>query len=286
MPETTVIIPTYNRRAFLEEAVQSVLAQTYRDFELIVVDDGSSDDTAIFCESNRQRLRYFRQENSGPSAARNLGIARAQGVYLTFLDSDDLWAPRKLEIQIEFMKMHPQAMVCYTDEIWIRRGVRVNQKKKHRKYSGWIFEHCVPLCIVSPSSVLMRRDFFDRAGLFDETLPVCEDYDLWLRASLQFPFHYIDTPLITKRGGRKDQLSAAWGLDCYRVRALQALLRDANLEPEQKQLALKTLLRKASILEQGFRKRGKSKEAVFYHELTQEVTATLDRSQATILKKS
>jgi len=141
MAETSVIIPTYNRRAFLEEAVQSVRAQTYRDFEIIIVDDGSTDDTAAFVEANRQHLKYVYQENAGPSAARNTGIARASGRYVTFLDSDDLWHPRKLEVQTAFMQSNPKAMVCYADEIWIRKGVRVNQKNKHRKYSGWIFEH-------------------------------------------------------------------------------------------------------------------------------------------------
>lgn len=266
MPEVSVIIPTYNRMPFLREAVDSVLQQTYRDFELIIVDDGSSDQTAGYLATLGDAVRVVRQENRGPSAARNRGIACANGEYLSFLDSDDLWVKEKLAQQVAFMKER-DAVVSYTDEIWIRKGVRVNPKVKHRKYSGWIFERCLPLCVVSPSSVLMRRAFFDEVGLFDETLPACEDYDLWLRASLRLPFHYLPRKLIVKRGGHPGQLSAQWGLDVYRVRALQKLLQRYPLTVEQRQLVTAQLVQKCRILENGFRKRGKVREAETYRRI-------------------
>lgn len=266
MVETSVIIPTYNRLSFLTEAVESVLAQSCQFFELIIVDDGSTDETADFVRKVAGNVRYLSQSNRGPSAARNRGIAAAKGRFITFLDSDDLWHPDKLGIQVDFMNAHPEAMVCYTDEIWIRRGVRVNPRQKHRKHSGWIFEHCLPLCIVSPSSVLMRRGFFETVGLFDEALPSCEDYDLWLRASLRFPFHFIGTKLITKRGGHADQLSARWGLDVYRVQALQKLLEEDLLTSRQKELVRLKIREKCQILEQGFLKRGKHSEAQHFRD--------------------
>lgn len=264
MIETSVIIPTYNRLPFLKEAIESVQNQTYRDFEIIVVDDGSTDKTGQWITHLAEPIKYIYQENRGVSLARNVGINAAYGNYITFLDSDDLWQKNKLASEIDFMKSNPEALVCYTDEIWIRRRVRVNPRKRHRKYSGWIFEHCVPLCIVSPSSVLMRRKFFDIVGVFDEGLPACEDYDLWLRASLRVPFHFIPQKLIVKRGGRSDQLSSQWGLDKYRVQALLKLLEDAALNSKQRELVVSTIREKCRVLEQGFRKRGKSDEAEFY----------------------
>ena len=271
MIETSVIIPTFNRLSFLKEAIESVLSQTYEDFELILVDDGSTDGTKEFAAELSNRLKYVYQENSGPSAARNRGISESQGEYITFLDSDDLWLENKLEIEIDFMKANREAVVCYTDEIWIRKGVRVNPKNKHRKYSGWIFEQCLPLCIVSPSSVLMRKGFFESVGYFDETLPACEDYDLWLRASLKFPYHFIPQKLIIKRGGHADQLSRQWGLDRYRVQALLKLLKSGELDKRQSEWVVEKVIEKTAILEQGFRKRGNLQEAEFYKKLTVEI---------------
>ncbi|MFQ5824171.1 MAG: glycosyltransferase family 2 protein [bacterium] len=267
MIETSVIIPTYNRLQFLMEAVESVLNQTYQNFELILVDDGSTDGTSDYALELGKQVKYIYKKNGGPSSARNRGIREAKGEFITFLDSDDLWHKDKLKVEIEFMKSHPDAMVCYTDEIWIRRGVRVNQRKKHQKYSGWIFERCLPLCIISPSSVLMRKEFFDKVGFFDESLPQCEDYDLWLRASLHFPFHFIPQKLIIKRGGYPDQLSAQWGSDRYRVQALLKLLEKDALTIKQRKLVVKKLIEKCRILEQGFRKREKKVEADFYYQI-------------------
>ncbi|MFQ6116408.1 MAG: glycosyltransferase [bacterium] len=267
MIETSVIIPSYNRLPFLKEAVESVLNQSYRNFELIVVDDGSTDGTKEFAAGLGDQIKYVYQKSGGPGSARNRGIREAGGRFITFLDSDDLWHRDKLNVEIGFMKSHPKAMVCYTDEIWIRRGVRVNQRKKHQKYSGWIFDRCLPLCIVSPSSVLMRREFFDEVGYFDESLPVCEDYDLWLRASLRFPFHFIPQKLIIKRGGHADQLSAQWGNDRYRVQALLKLLEKEELTFKQRELVVDKLIEKCQILEQGFRKHAKREEADFYFQI-------------------
>jgi len=266
MPETSVIIPTFNRFDFLKEAIDSVLRQAYRDFELIVVDDGSTDGTTAYLRSLGGSIRYIRQENAGPATARNRGVAMARGRYVAFLDSDDLWQKNKLAVQVSEMKAH-DVTVSYTDEIWIRKGVRVNPKKKHSKYSGWIFEHCLPLCIVSPSSVMMQREFFDAVGGFDEKLPVCEDYDLWLRASLKVPFHFIAEKLIIKRGGHADQLSANWGFDRYRVQALLKLLQQEQLTPAQREMTVAQLKEKCRILEIGFRKHGKSAEADMYRAL-------------------
>jgi glycosyltransferase involved in cell wall biosynthesis len=261
MHKVSVIIPTYNRARIVGEAIDSVLSQRYNDFELIVVDDGSTDGTEELVASYLPRLTYLYQEHQGVSAARNRGIASARGEYLSFLDSDDLWLKDKLSSQIHFMESHPECRICYTDEIWIRKGVRVNPMKKHRKYSGMIFEQCLPLCIVSPSSVLIARTLLDAAGTFDESLEVCEDYDLWLRIAARYPIHFIETPLIVKRGGHEDQLSKKLnGQDRFRIKALTKLLTGDFISPRQRELAWRELAKKCEIYGKGCIKRGKKEE--------------------------
>jgi glycosyltransferase involved in cell wall biosynthesis len=267
-PLVTIVIPTYNRAEFLRESIHSVMAQTLTDFELIVIDDGSIDHTEDVVREF-PRVRYVGcPENSGVSHARNLGIGLAGGRYICFLDSDDSWLKNKLKKQIHWMEAHADCQVCYTDEIWIRKGVRVNPMNKHRKYSGDIFAHSLPLCIVSPSSVLMRASLFDEVGLFDEDLPACEDYDLWLRISQKYPVHFIQEKLIVKQGGHADQLSAKyWGMDRFRVIALEKLLREPSLNGEKRGLVARTLVEKCAILIKGFTKRGKTEEVERYRAL-------------------
>jgi glycosyltransferase involved in cell wall biosynthesis len=243
------------------EAIDSVLFQRYDDFELIVVDDGSTDGTEKLVASYLPRLTYLYQEHQGISAARNRGITSARGEYISFLDSDDLWLREKLSFQMRFMESHPECLICYTDEIWIRKGVRVNPMKKHRKYSGMIFEQCLPLCIVSPSSVLIARTLLDEVGIFDETLEVCEDYDLWLRIAARYPLYFINTPLIIKRGGHADQLSKKYnGQDRFRIKVLAKLLAGDFISPRQRELAWRELERKCKIYGRGCIKRGKKEE--------------------------
>jgi glycosyltransferase involved in cell wall biosynthesis len=269
----SVIIPTFNRAAFLREAIDSVLSQTAKDFELIVVDDGSTDATRELVESYGEAVRYFFQSNAGASAARNCGIKNARGKFITFLDSDDLWQPKKLARQIEWMKAHPDIMLCYTDEIWIRRGVRVNQKKIHAKAGGWIYPLCLPRCIISPSSVLMRHELFAAAGVFDEQLPICEDYDLWLRVASRFEVGFLAEPLIVKRGGHADQLShSEFGIDRYRVTALMKIYESGILKKAWQEETAAMIRAKCRVLASGFHKRQKLEEAAYYKHLEERLT--------------
>ena len=262
----SVIIPTYNRWPMLGEAVESVLAQTAGGYELIVVDDGSTDETRCRLADYGSRLTVLTQRRRGVSAARNLGASRASGGYLAFLDSDDLWHPGKLQRQLDFMERNPEVEICQTDEIWIRNGVRVNPRNRHRKPSGDIFRASLELCLVSPSAVMMRRELFDRIGGFDESLPVCEDYDLWLRIAKDTEIPLIPELLVTKRGGHADQLSrATWGFDRFRVTAIANLI-EAGLDAEKAGWALEAMAKKVTILAQGFRKRGNEAMAREYEE--------------------
>jgi glycosyltransferase involved in cell wall biosynthesis len=270
----SVIIPAYNRAGMIGEAIESVLSQDYfqdgdrkKNSELLVIDDGSKDRTQEIVRSFGSRVNYIRQEHSGVSSARNLGLKSCRGSHVAFLDSDDIWLKDKLRIQMGFMKAFPSAAVCYTDEIWIRNGRRVNPKKKHQKFSGRIFDKVLALCLLSLSSALFRRKVFDEIGVFDEDLPACEDYDLGIRLAHRYDVHFIPKPLIVKRGGHPDQLSQAFScMDKFRVKALEKAM-SLDLKPEQRRLVEKEILKKCRILVQGYAKRGKNREADLFQKI-------------------
>ncbi len=253
----SVVIPSYNRRHTLQRALQSVLEQRSPVDEIILVDDGSSDDSAAMVTREFPQVRLLRQPNQGVSAARNRGIQAAQYEWIALLDSDDSWMPHKIESMRAAATQHPGYVLYHSDEIWIRRGVRVNPMQKHRKSGGWIFTQCLPLCAISPSATLLQKSVLQDLGLFDENLPACEDYDLWLRLCHRYPVHYIDEPLITKYGGHDDQLSQQHPvMDRFRVRALHRLLDTADLNSDDFDAAHGILLNKLEILLMGAHKHG------------------------------
>jgi len=274
MERVSVIIPTYNRRRFLEKAIESVLQQEC-PHELIVVDDGSDDGTGQMISAMGGGIRYFYQSNKGPAAARNYGIQKATCDLIAFLDSDDQFAPGKLNLQAEAMAHRPDFLVSHTQEIWYRRGRLLNQKKKHRKQQGDIFSQSLELCAVGMSTVMARRKLFDRVGLFDESLPCCEDFDLWLRVSCRYPFMLVDKPLTIKDGGRQDQLSVRYrvGMDKFRIQSLINLIKSCCLTAEQLELAREELARKCIILGKGCLKHGRP-EGEFYLSLAEKLQKT------------
>jgi glycosyltransferase involved in cell wall biosynthesis len=266
----SVIIPTWNRVDFIGRALNSVLGQTCACAEVIVVDDGSSDATAdvVAKISGRSQIpvRYVYQENKGASAARNRGIAEANYDMFCFLDSDDWWDRRKLELQHEAMVQYPQYLISHTRETWFRKGQQVNQKKKHAPPHGEIFSRALQMCVVGMSTVMCRRQLFEQYGLFNESLLCCEDYDLWLRVSCREEFLLVDEALTLKDGGRADQLSAIHrqGMDSWRIRSLCSLLDSSSLSPVQNLLALAELDRKCTIYGNGCIKHGRSEEGRKY----------------------
>ena len=270
-PLISIVLPTFNRRRFLEQAVSSVVNQTFREWELLVVDDGSDDESwKTIQKFHDSRIYYLYQQNQGVSRARNTGIQLSRFPWICFLDSDDYWKPTKLQRQLEILERHPEYRVIYTDEIWIRKGRRVNPKKIHRKYGGWIYHRCLPLCIMSPSSVLLERSIVQQVGLFDVDFPVCEDYEMWLRISCRYPIFFLREPLIVKVGGHDDQLSQSlWGLDRYRVKAMAKTYSSAGLTPQQAVWTARQIVEKARILATGFTNRKKWVEAQEYQEMVQ-----------------
>ncbi len=275
-PMVSIIIPTYNRAWIVKESILSVLAQTFQDYELIVVDDGSTDHTQAILDEFQDRIEVIHQKNSGVSAARNHGVAASKGRLIAFLDSDDLWMPGKLAIQTEFFASNPDIRICQTDEIWIRNGCRINPKKYHKKPSGEIFLPSLALCLVSPSAVMMEKDFFTLMGGFDETLPACEDYDFWLRIGCKYHVSLIPHPLVIKRGGHEDQLSGVPGLDRYRIRSLSKILETENLTPIQFQQTVEMLNAKIDIYANGCIKRGNLEEAAYIKSLAKDFKLSQD----------
>ena len=255
MISISVIIPTYNRAHLLPRCLNSVISQDYAPFEIIVVDDGSTDLTRSLVQRDYPGAKLISQKNKGVSAARNAGINAAKCDWLAFLDSDDAWSPGKLRRQVQAIEKSPDTCIVHTDEIWVRNGIRINQQRKHRKYGGSIFKKCLPLCVISPSSVMIHRRVFDQVGLFDETLPACEDYDLWLRICARMPVLFIHEPLITKYGGHSDQLSTRyWGMDRYRIRSIGKILTEVELETSDRKAAIDTLVGKIRIYLNGAKK--------------------------------
>lgn len=268
MFKVSVVIPTYNRCEYLRRALASVYRQSYPAYEVLVVDDGSIDNTATMVKQHFPRVNYLYQANMGVSAARNYGLQQARGDWIALLDSDDEWLPNKLLTQVEVLCGQPDVKVCHTEEIWIRNGRRVNPKLKHRKSGGWIFRHCLPLCAMSPSSILLHRSVFETVGLFDITLPACEDYDMWLRITARYPVLYVEQPQIIKYGGHADQLSRQyWGMDRFRIQALERIIVSGILDDEDRDEAVAVLRRKCEIYRQGALKRSKRQEAGYYQQL-------------------
>jgi GT2 family glycosyltransferase len=269
MAAVSVIIPTFNRAHKIARAVASVLYQTFADYEILVIDDGSEDTTSKALAPFLPHIQCItHSKNLGVSAARNTGIRASDSPLIAFLDSDDYWLPDKLATQVSFFSEHPEAVACQTEERWIRRGVRVNPMKKHFKPSGEVFESCLRLCVVSPSAAVVKRSLLEEVGVFDEDFPVCEDYDLWLRISWKYPIWLIPEPLVIKEGGSPDQLSRSIeGMDRYRIRAIARLLGSGCLGERQTEAALKELHFKCRVYGNGCMRRGKKKEGEYYFNL-------------------
>ncbi len=265
----SVVIPTFNRASLVREAILSVVHQKIvKPLEIIVIDDGSTDDTESVVRSIRGDIVYIYQNNQGVSAARNVGICVSKGEWIAFLDSDDLWLPHKLYYHWNYCVNNPGIFISQTDEVWLRNGVRLNPKKYHKKPEGYCFERLLERCLISPSAVMIHQSVFEKVGLFNELLPACEDYDLWLRIGCRYEIGLVDKKLVIKRGGHDDQLSSTVeALDKYRIIALKSLLLKEKLDFPKVCQVIETLKKKCFIYGEGCRKRGRIEEAQYYFKL-------------------
>ena len=256
--EISVIIPTYNRCDLLKRAINSVIKQTITPKEIIIVDNGSTDQTYQMVSSLFPEINYFIEKKRGVSAARNKGILESKSKWIAFLDSDDAWKPTKLEKQMEYSVFNQDKYrIIHTDETWYRNKKFLNQLKKHKKSGGNIFKNSLQLCCISPSSVVLKKQIFDDYGLFDENLEVCEDYDMWIRITSKEEVGFLDSPLVLKYGGHCDQLSKKfWGMDRFRIKSLEKNLKNEHFSKSQKINVLDTLIEKLTIVSDGALKRG------------------------------
>ncbi len=255
--DVSVIIPTLNRGKTIKRAIKSVLLQTCLPGEIIIVDNGSTDDTKKIIQSSFPQVNLIKEKKRGVSFARNSGIKQAKGNWVAFLDSDDEWHSQKLETQINcYNKSKIKYKLIHTNEIWYMNGVKKNQKFKHIKSGGYIFDNCLKLCVISPSSTMILKSVFDNLGMFDEELPVCEDYDLWLRITAQEKVLYVDKPLIIKHGGHDDQLSKKYLImDRFRINSLEKLISNKGLSDQQRKKTIVMLIKKIKIVLNGALKR-------------------------------
>lgn len=258
-PMVSVIIPTFNRAALIERALRSVASQTYGNYEIIVVDDGSTDETTSVLANWQKNppagvtTTVLYQKQAGVSAARNAGVQQSQGEWLAFLDSDDEWLPNKLAAQLSYASRYPSLSLIHGEELWIRQGVRVNPGKKYKKAGGWIFPKALELCAISPSTVLVKKDYFLKFKGFREDYPVCEDYHLWLKMTGSDPVGLVDEPVVKKYAGHGDQLSFAYkAMDFYRVKAIDEILDEGALPVAWKVQAVRALDKKCGILLNGY----------------------------------
>jgi glycosyltransferase involved in cell wall biosynthesis len=270
--EISVVIPTYNRYKVLQRALTSVFAQTHKPKEVIIIDDGSTDETSqitkLFPEA-----KYYYQKNSGVSSARNSGIKKAKYEWIAFLDSDDEWHRDKLQEHLEFHLQNLKLYMSYTDEKWIREGREIKLPKKYRKYGGDIFKECLSHCIIAPSATVIHKNLLDKVGFFDENLEVCEDYDLWLRIAIKNEIGLIDKKLITKYGGDEDQLSMKfWGMDRFRVLALEKLLNNTESKALTSKEITNELIKKYNLLLKGAKKHDKIQDIYNYEKKIEELS--------------
>lgn len=252
-----IVVPSYNRWEFLKRAIRSIQDQTFTTWTLWVVDDGSTDKTASRINqffSSDSRIKFISSKvNRGVSWARNEGIKQGKEEWLAFLDSDDEWLPEKLENQIRFSKLNPQFSLIHCNEVWIKEGKELAQKKKHKKQGGRIFIPSVQLCCISPSAALLKRSLLNKVGLFREDFPVCEDYEMWLRITSQYSVGFVEEALVVKHGGHEDQLSRRYpAMDYWRVKALKNYINDERLSIEERKTVKEVMLKKAKILLRGY----------------------------------
>jgi glycosyltransferase involved in cell wall biosynthesis len=270
MPKVSVVIPTYDRAHFLDDAIRSVLAQTFDDFELIIVDDGSTDNTREVVNSfEDSRIKYIYQENRGVSAAYNSGILASSSEFIAFLDSDDLWLPQKLELQVKLLDSRPDvALVCSDGYIFDNRtnstlgrfwrgvpfGYRVDPQRASREP---LKEMLFWGCFITESLVMVRREVFNEVGGYDESLRDHVDWDMYVRVCQRFAIETIDTPLAKKR---KHEANLSSNFDLLYKGAeivLNKAIHSYSLKPDELSILRRRLARTLFRYGRGLVERGR-----------------------------
>ena len=244
-PRVSVIIPAYNSARFLPRALASVFAQTWSGYEIVLVDDGSTDNTPELAASYGESVRYFRQRTGGAASARNTGVGEARGEYLAFLDADDQWTPDKLALQVDYLDAHPGRAMVFTDMSHWESGRKVHHSYLRERGYRWVGEGSIHRnllreCFIFTPTVMIRKEAILRAGLFDATLHICEDVDLWLRVAQAGEIGFIDEPLAVRH---EHAANTTKNTDSYLGNPIVMFTRihDGSADPETRDIARQRL---------------------------------------------
>ena len=266
MPKVSVVIPTYNYAQYIKEAIDSVLVQTHKDCEIIVVDDGSTDDTKGVVSQCGPDVKYIYQKNQGVSAAKNIGIRNSEGEYIAILDSDDLWLPSKIEKQIRLFEANSGLGLVYSDGLvfgeerpWDDFSLGGNMNF----YRGRIFDKLILGNFIPSTSALIKRDCFDKVGLFDINLGVCEDWDMWLRISLHYEVDYVDELLVKRRKHRGSLVTKVEVMEESALKMLNNIFLEKNVPSILKRKAYSNAYLRSGGLYRNAMKLGKSRSRFF-----------------------
>ena len=246
MPIVSVIIPTYNRKKLLIETLTSVFEQEYKDFEIIVVDDGSTDNTkeALHAIITNNLIKYIYQDNAGSSSARNAGIKNAKGKYLTFLDSDDLYSPTKLRKQVVYLDKNLNISIIHCDySKFDNSGIDLGYRNTSF-FEGWIYPSILKQwsMLMGVSCVMVRSNIFEKVGFFDESLEAAEDLDMWARIAYHYEFRRIPENLVKIRAHSSSMSANKEGLEkTFRIYLEKAFERDPELTRRYKNRILSTM---------------------------------------------
>ena len=279
-PFFSIIIPTFNRACVIKRAIDSIVQQDFQNFDLWVIDDGPCDDTektvANFQLQYPQKIHYRKTSSQGVSAARNFGVEQCRGPWIAFLDSDDEWKKNKLSLQASFIADNPHIQLVHGEEIWMKNHKRINPHKKHQKHGGRIFLKCLPLCLISPSTVVVKRELFEEMKGFDQDFPVCEDYDLWLRITSLYEVGFVEEPIVIKHGGHPDQLSQKYkAMDYWRVLSLDRICQTRQLDAKEIKAVSQQIIHKGAILLNGYKKHGNLKNHDKIHKIVEDARINL-----------
>ena len=264
MPTVSVIIHTYNNEKFIAETVASVLNQTYKDYEIIVVDDGSVDGTRDVLMPYMQKIRYHYKENGGIASAKNAGIGLSQAEFVAFLDHDDLWVPDKLQLQMEHFNENPQIGLVYAKYTSFRDGKELRTKPE-KGYSGWIFKELLAKSFIQTSTVVVKRECLDAAGPYDETFSLGDEYDMFLRIARKFQCGFVDKGLTRYRVHDTNASNNDFLFDNENLGVYKKIYNNfTDLDGVEKKILRKRIARYSMKVAEGLYSQGKLEESKEY----------------------
>ncbi|KHE91212.1 MAG: glycosyltransferase family 2 protein [Candidatus Scalindua rubra] len=264
MPTVSVIIHTYNNEKFIAETVESVLNQTYKDYEIIVVDDGSVDATRDALLPYMHGIRYHYKENGGIASAKNAGISLSQAEFIAFLDHDDLWAPDKLRLQMECFNENPQVGLVYAKYTSFRDGKDLRTKPE-KGYSGWIFKELLSKSFIQTSTVIVKRECLDAVGPYDESFSLGDEYDMFLRISNKFQCGFVDKGLTRYRVHDTNASNDDFLFDNENLGVYKKIYNNfTDLDGEEKKILRKRIAGYSMKVAEGLYRQGKLEESKQY----------------------